>query len=122
MKPWPARVLLLLWTAVLVAILVPWGDYTGHTHWGKVVWIPFGPPVRVLDVAANVLVFVPFGSLWRQSRIGRFERLAWALTVAATLSIGGEWLQVYSHLRIPSVTDVVTNLMGVVAGWMWASR
>src|SRR5438477_655175 len=41
---------------------LPWGDFHGHTHWANVGWIPFvSPPVRVLDIAENLLLFAPLG-------------------------------------------------------------
>lgn len=123
MSRWRARLFLVAWTALLAAILVPWGDVTNHTHWGKVAWIPFGPPFRPFDIVANVLVFVPFGASWKQSGFHSSKlQLGAALVAAGVLSIGAEWLQVYSHSRIPSATDVVTNLLGALAGWWWAGR
>jgi glycopeptide antibiotics resistance protein len=113
-----ARALLLAWIGAIVAILVPWRDLTGHTHWQKVTWTPFAPPIRPLDILANVLAFVPCGLLWRWSRFERaWLRLPAALLVAAIVSLTGEALQLYSHWRFPSATDVVANLTGVIVGW-----
>ena len=57
-----ARIVFGVWTAVIVAATVPWTDLVGHTHWGKVQWIPFvSPPVKLLDVVGNILLYAPFG-------------------------------------------------------------
>lgn len=120
MKPHTARLLLVAWVAVLVAILVPWGDITDHTHWRKVTWIPFAPRLRPFDIAANVLLFVPYGVLWRRARFEtRWMGRPTAVLSATVLSVGAEAVQLYSHWRFPSATDVVTNVVGVLVGLRW---
>jgi hypothetical protein len=57
------RLLLILSIGVIALVVVPWGDFQGHTHWAKVGWIPFvSPPVRLRDMVANLLLFAPFGA------------------------------------------------------------
>jgi len=116
-----ARVLLVVWIALLVAILVPWFDVTDHTHWTKVTWIPFGPPIRPFDIIANVAVFIPYGLLWRRSGF----RSPWlgppvAFALGLMLSVCAEAAQLYSHSRFPSATDVTTNAIGMVIG-LWGT-
>ena len=116
------RLFLLAWTALLVAILIPWHDVTDHTHWRKVTWIPFQRPVRPFDIVANVAVFVPFGYLWRRSRFpGVFGRAATPLVVGGLLSFVAESAQLYSHSRFPSATDFATNVIGIAVG-SWLAR
>lgn len=122
--PRTARLLLLGWVVILLAVLVPWGDITDHTHWTKVIWIPFGPPFRPFDIVGNVLAFVPFGALWQRSRF-RQRWLGGATAVAAgsALSFCAEVVQLYSHSRFPSSTDVITNAVGIVVGlWVFSSE
>jgi glycopeptide antibiotics resistance protein len=104
------------WIALIVAIVVPWGDFQGHTHWRKVAWIPFvSPPVRITDVVGNVLLYMPFGYGYR--RVFRSSSTIWpAMLLAATLSGTTEATQLYSHWRFPSATDVTTNLLGTLCG------
>jgi glycopeptide antibiotics resistance protein len=117
-----SRLGLVAWTTLLVAILIPWFDVTNHTHWMKVAWIPFQPPIRPFDMAANVVVFVPFGFLWRRCRFrGRFGRASMALVLGGLLSFVAESAQLYSHSRFPSATDLTTNVMGIAVGW-WMAR
>jgi glycopeptide antibiotics resistance protein len=111
-----ARVRWLLWIVVIVAIVVPWRDFQHHTHWGKVVWIPFvSLPWRISDAIANVLLYMPFGYLYpRQSRR---QRAGWrTIVLAAVLSLSTEYAQLYSHSRFPSLTDVTCNLLGAYVG------
>jgi glycopeptide antibiotics resistance protein len=116
------RLFLLAWTTLLVGILIPWNDVTDHTHWMKVTWIPFKPPLRPFDILANVLVFVPFGFLWRRSRFrGVFGRCAMPLIVGGLLSFVAESEQLYSHSRFPSATDLATNVIGIAVGW-WIAK
>jgi glycopeptide antibiotics resistance protein len=114
-RPLSAAVGWLLWTAVIILGVVPWGDFQGHTHWTKVAWIPFVTrPWKFTDIMRNVLLYVPLGvCLGRMAR----GRLLWiGLLLAAVLSIVTEATQLYSHYRWPSATDVVANLLGAVVG------
>jgi glycopeptide antibiotics resistance protein len=117
------RLWLATWTALLAAILFPWFDVTDHTHWMKVTWIPFAPPWRPFDIVANVMVFIPFGALWRRARFGGVAgSQVLALTIGGLLSACAESAQLYSHSRFPSATDVTTNLIGIAVGWWLAWR
>lgn len=106
----------LLWIVVIVAIVVPWQDFQHHTHWSKVVWIPFvSLPWRISDAIANVLLYMPFGYLY--ARQSRRQSAGWrAIVLAAVLSLSTEYSQLYSHYRFPSLTDVTCNLLGAYAG------
>jgi glycopeptide antibiotics resistance protein len=115
------RLFLVLWVGVIALIVVPWGDFQGHTHWAKVGWIPFvSPPVRLRDEVANLLLFAPFGAAIALN-VSR-ARIPVATISAAALSFTGETLQLYSHQRFPSATDVVMNTAGAVLGAYLVSR
>jgi glycopeptide antibiotics resistance protein len=103
----------LVWVLVIVGIVVPWYAWQDHAHWMNVVWRPFGDsPLRPLDAALNVLLYTPLG--WSLKRSGW---RAWAIVAAATgLSLVTEATQVYSHSRVPSMTDVVCNAAGAWVG------
>jgi glycopeptide antibiotics resistance protein len=111
---------LLLWTAAIVgATTLPWSDYTSHSHWDHVRWIPFYEhPLREADIVLNVMLFVPFGFLliWTGSAAPSTKMAISTLGLAAALSISAEYFQVYCHNRIPSATDVCTNVMGAGLG------
>jgi len=112
---------LLLWTAFILLLVVPWGGFQDHTHWGKVGWIPFvSRPVKLTDIVANVLLYVPFGIGVRRV----FGTRAWwaGLALAALLSVGTETTQLYSHRRFPSATDVTSNLLGTFGGLLASRR
>lgn len=103
-------------TGLIVAAVIPWGDFQGHTHWGKVGWIPFvSPPVRLSDIVANILLFFPFGAAVALNVRGS-RCVAVATASGALLSFLGEWAQLYSHTRFPSATDLVTNTVGAALG------
>ena len=108
---------LFVWTGVIVLAVVPWMTYQPHSHWAKVVWIPFSTPPEITarDVLGNLLLYVPFGYLL--SRAGSWRpALGTVCLVAAVLSIATELTQVYSHSRFPSATDVLLNVVGAVSG------
>jgi glycopeptide antibiotics resistance protein len=121
-KSFRARIWCGLWSAVILAVTVPWTDFVGHTHWQKVQWIPFrSPPVKIVDVAANTLLYVPLGYLLLKATAPR-ARLWHAAVLAGALSIAVEWSQLYSHYRFPSVQDVVCNVFGACVGAWLAPR
>lgn len=109
----------LLWLGVILRIVLPWNDLRDHTHWGKVAWIPFiSPPVKLSDIVGNVLLYVPLGYLG--SRLMARSAAPVIMGLALALSLGTETLQLYSHRRFPSATDVTCNLSGCMAGIYFA--
>lgn len=107
--------------ATLIALVTLPADLQDHAHWQKVAWIPFATGVvRPIDLVANALLYFPLGvaiptmSPWR--------KVALALFVALALSILLELIQVWSHSRFPSATDVLMNVVGSVAGALVAAR
>jgi glycopeptide antibiotics resistance protein len=98
---------------VITLIVFPWATLQDHAHWSKVRWIPFvSPPTPLLDMLANLLLFAPLGA--GASLLGR-RGIAGAILLGLTLSLVGEWAQVYAHSRTPSATDVVCNVAGALA-------
>jgi len=78
--------------------------------------------VTALDVVFNVLLYVPFGYLFARSRLGGSWVVLTCLAGAVVLSCGTELLQVYSHGRFPSATDVAMNIAGAYIGLRLARR
>jgi glycopeptide antibiotics resistance protein len=110
-----------MWIIVIVFLTtMPWENYTGHAHWDQVRWIPFydHTPLALLDILGNVVLFAPFGFFLGRALHSSPLKKVWFLTVllAATLSISVELFQVYCHNRIPSTTDICTNLLGAALG------
>ena len=70
------------------------------------------------DIVLNVFLFVPFGFLLMLagSAPPSARRVTSTLVLAAALSISAEYFQVYCHNRIPSATDVCTNILGAGLG------
>lgn len=75
------------------------------------------------DLAANLLLYMPFGlclvlawpAHWR-----RLTALAWTLIVGTLLSLAVELLQVYASSRVSSLADVLVNAIGTLAGGLIA--
>lgn len=117
-----ARLAFGLWSVIIVAATVPWTSFVGHTHWQKVQWIPFvTPPVKMLDILGNVLLYLPFGYGFVRAFPPRISPLR-AAALAGTLSFAVEWSQLYSHSRFPSVQDVLCDVLGAWLGASWATR
>lgn len=104
-----------VWTAALVLTGVPFADLHAHAHWYKVAWIPFvSPPQKASDIIANILIYMPLGFLSAPGPASRRYRTM--ILAAGALSFVIEATQVFSHGRIPSTTDVVSDVIGAAAG------
>lgn len=104
---------------VMLATTWPLSRFQPHAHWASVEWIPFSKFVRPFDFVANILLFVPFGVAfgWGGTTARRIRRaVAWGLV----LSLAVEYGQIYTHNRVASLTDVLTNTLGAWLGAYWA--
>ncbi len=118
-----SRRYLALWTVLILIVVVPWLTFKNHSHWQQVAWIPFfSPEVKVRDVVANVLFYVPWGYFAARQRRHPSAPVWGIVALAAALSIATEISQVYSHGRFPSATDVVCNVVGALIGAEYARR
>ena len=107
---------------LLIVVVVLPREFQNHTHWAKVRWVPFvTPPVRIRDLAGNVMLYVPFG--FAAARLPGRGRGARTILLATGLSLFTEWTQIFSHDRIPSTTDVCCNMLGAgLGGFLAANR
>lgn len=105
---------------ILLATTWPISDYQDHSHWAAVEWIPFSHYQRAFDVVANIVLFVPFGLAlaWRGAR----HDVRRATLAGLALSLAVEFSQVYTHNRIATVTDLMTNTTGAWLGAWLATR
>lgn len=113
---------------IVMATTMPWSwFYVGHPHWASVEWIPFTRRVRPLDFVLNLLLFVPFG--WSALRVfagagegdssprsTRRGVMLWIIAAGCLLSVSVELFQVYSHGRIATSADVLSNTIGTWLG------
>ena len=114
------------WLAAIALIvsctILPWSNYVGHPHWKNVRWVPFYG-TGVLDLIANMALFFPFGYFFPGAlRSGScLRRWTLPLVIAGTISTAVELVQLYSHNRFPSTTDICTNLIGAGLG-LWVRQ
>lgn len=110
----------LLWTGVIILLVVPWYSWQTHPHWERVQWSPVTSSFKLRDVVGNLLLYLPLGYLarrrWPEAPVGRLVGLALILSLAT------EWTQVFSHLRFPSMRDVLLNVLGAWAGAVLGGR
>lgn len=105
---------------LIVAVTFPW-DLQTHPHWYKVGWFPFITGiVRPHDLLGNLCLYFPIG-FFLPTR-SRRSRVASAAGLALLVSGLVELAQVWSHVRFPSTTDVVMNVIGGAAGALVATR
>jgi glycopeptide antibiotics resistance protein len=100
--------------AFVTALTFPW-DLQDHPHWFKVAWLPFVTGiVRPQDLLANAALYFPVGFAMPAS--SRRTRVVAAAGLAVVMSGLLELAQVWSHVRFPSATDLVMNVVGSIAG------
>ncbi len=100
--------------AIILAATFPW-DFQDHSHWNKVAWLPFVTGiVRPFDLLLNAALYLPLGYLVP----ARFRRRGLVAVAGSAFVFSGllELTQVWSHVRFPSATDSVMNVVGCVAG------
>ena len=77
-------------------------------------------PLGLVDVAENVILFLPLGWLLAWRHHGRPRQLAvlvvWFLIALVVASIL-QWLQKYLP-RTPALSDILFNMLGFAAGWL----
>jgi glycopeptide antibiotics resistance protein len=105
---------------ILLATTWPISRFQDHAHWADVEWVPFSEFVRPFDIVANVLLFVPFGMALAWGADRRHVRRA--VLAALALALAVELSQVYTHNRIATTTDVITNTAGAWLGAWLATR
>ena len=105
----------LLAIGLIVAAVFPWREFQSHSHWAKVRWIPFSPPLGFRDIAVNVALFMPLGAAIA-FQVAAPLMIRRAVLAAAALSLVAECTQIFSHSRFPSATDVAANVFGAMIG------
>lgn len=112
-----------------IAPLFPLTSFVGHAHWDHIRWIPFQDFSfswsMLKDVIGNTLWFMMFGYLLHH-QVGEGERFPRCITlisvIAATVSVGAEFFQVFCHNRTPAMTDVTCNVLGAALGGYAAQK
>jgi glycopeptide antibiotics resistance protein len=119
------RIMLVLWLmCVLLVISLPWSRFDGIAHWKSVQWIPFSHlswhRAVLAEAALNMLAFVPVGYLSVRSELSaKWTPLAMACVVGFVSSFGIETYQLFCLDRVPSVNDVLMNVIGTACGaWL----
>lgn len=123
-----------VWTLIFVGwILVigvvcsfPW--WLESPQWGRVRWIPLldvlRSPRRLLrDTIANALLYMPLGFAYvRMRAVPGVRLISEAGFVGLLLSLTCEFYQVFSPVRFPTMTDVLMNTIGALAGATIAAK
>ena len=114
-----------LWVVlIVVATTLPWSNFHSYVDPAKlhrVVWVPFQgvrlSTRRILDIADNIFLFIPFSYLYLRSLASNHLRgLVTILLTSVLLSVAIEGAQLFNASRFTSMTDVVTNIIGAVLG------
>ena len=106
------------WAVAVVVISLPWIGFTAKPQWDRLHLLPFTDPEDTpRDLAANIALFVPFG-FWFAAPDRSGRALGRAALAAAAVSLVAEAPQLFSTLRNPSATDVVSAMVGSTTGVM----
>jgi VanZ family protein len=114
------------WLLAVVLFLIVYGslypfrfqDAGVHDLPGLLARLPWARTTRS-DIAANVLLYLPFGAClgWMlASRVGGLLTLMLAALAGIALSLGIEIAQIYETRRVASFADVAYNGTGALAG------
>ena len=119
------RTILGLWLAsVLLVISFPGAGFDATPHWENVQWIPFTHLNLHNDVlvetALNILAFVPVGYLSvRSFLLCRRHPVLVASFLGFVSSFTIEVYQLFCQDRVPSTSDILTNVAGTAMGaWL----
>ena len=87
----------------------------GHSPVDPFYW----PPVGLVRHRRQCRAFSPIGLFRRRLSVSLFcprKRQLWVLVGATLLSTSAEFLQIYSHGRFPSASDIGCNVLGATLG------
>lgn len=112
-----------------IAPLLPLSNFVGHPHWDHIRWIPFQNFAlswnMLKDIVGNTLWFMMFGYLLHY-QLNEDSRTLWTIAtitaIAGGISLSIELFQVFCHNRIPSITDVICNVLGAGLGGYVAEK
>ena len=120
-------IVLIGWILLIIVVCsVPW--WVEAPQWGRVRWIPLLDVVRsphrlLRDAVANCVLYIPLGFAFARVRAADGLRsMCEAAIVGLLLSMSCELYQVFSPVRFPSMTDVLMNTIGALAGASMAGR
>ena len=110
---------------IIVLCSFPW--LVEPPQWGRVKWVPLLDLVRsphrlVRDTIANFVLYLPLGFSYSKVRWSSGVTLIEAAVIGLCVSLSCELYQVFSPVRFPTMTDVLMNTMGALAGASIAAR
>jgi glycopeptide antibiotics resistance protein len=114
------RFILVGWILLIVVLCsFPW--WVESPQWGRVRWIPLldvlQSPRLLRDAIANCALYIPLGFAYARVReVARVKLICEAALAGLLLSMTCECYQVFSPVRFPTMTDVLMNTIGALAG------
>jgi glycopeptide antibiotics resistance protein len=120
------KIILVGWILIIIVLCsFPW--WVEPPNWTRVRWMPLVDMFRSYrlfrDAVANCLLYIPFGFAYVKVRgTDRVRLILDAALLGLVLSVTCELYQVFSPVRVPSMTDVVMNTIGAFAGALIAGR
>jgi glycopeptide antibiotics resistance protein len=122
-----------VWTLILVGWILliivlcsfPW--WVESPRWGRVRWIPLLDVLRsqhrLRDAILNCFLYIPLGFAYARVRaVSNVKLIGEAALVGLVLSVTCELYQVFSPVRFPTMTDVLMNTIGALAGASFAVK
>ena len=104
------------WVLIVWFVSFPWIGFTFEPQWHRIHSVPLSDPAdKFRDIAANILLFLPFGFAVTRRRAA-VTGLLLTVGLAVIVSVSAEAMQLFSTKRYPSATDVVAGVLGAVAG------
>ena len=114
--PW--RRIFLLWLFLIIVVTsFPW--VVCPPQWGRIRWIPLlhSPLRRGADAIVNFFLYLPLGFSYVRIRSSTTIKSMLEAGLLGLLLAGScELYQVFSPVRFPTMTDVLTNTLGALGG------
>jgi glycopeptide antibiotics resistance protein len=120
--PIPVWTLILVGWILLILVLCSFPWWVESPQWGRVRWVPLldvlrSPHWLLRDAIANCFLYMPLGFAYARVRVvSAVTLMCEAALVGLLLSVTCELYQVFSPVRFPSMTDVLINTVGALAG------
>jgi VanZ family protein len=117
-----ANALAAAWALLIVyASLHPFSDWLSPAQAdARLLWLPWPRYWIPVDIAFNLLGYLPFGFLLAAGalrlRRGRWTALLRGAVLGTVLSLLMEWLQILLPMRVPSRADWLLNAAGALIG------
>lgn len=119
----------LAWVGVALTVCVSLYPFQGwralSVHFSEFLTAPLPRVITPVDVASNLLAYMPLGALFMialRQRLNTWQAILLSVLLAVSLSLALEIAQHFLPSRVPSNVDLAANSMGAMMGIAVSAR